>query len=199
MKNILKNVNYDKYYKDLLPYLKQEKNQEYFAIILTFGASIFFALLAINPTLSTIAKLKKEIADSKFVEQKLSQKINSLSSLSQQYLTVQDDIIYVLDAIPEKTEAPTLIAQVQSIAKNSSVNITTIETSPINLNNQQSGLNSEFNFNIAAEGSYEDIQTFLSNLTTMQRVISVDSISITKGDTNQNLQLGLRGTAYYKK
>lgn len=199
MKNLLKNVNYEKYYKDLLPYLKQEKSQQYFTLILTFGASIFFALFAISPTLSTIARLKKEIKDSKFVDQKLSQKINNLSSLSQQYITVQNDISYVLDAIPQKAEAPTFVAQIQSVAKSSSVNITSIEISPINLNNQQNGLNSTFTFNIAAQASYQDLQTFLSNLTDMQRVISVDSISIAKGEVDQSLRLNLKGTAYYKK
>jgi Tfp pilus assembly protein PilO len=199
MKNLLKNVNYQKYYKELLPYLKQEKSQQYFTLILTFGAAIFFALFAISPTLSTIAKLQKEIKDSKIVDQKLSQKINSLSSLSQEYITVQNDISYVLDAIPQKPEAPTLVAQIQSIAKNSSINISSIEISPINFDSQQKGLNSAFTFNIAAQGTYQDLQTFLSDLTIMQRVISVDSISIAKGEADLGLQLNLKGIAYYKK
>lgn len=199
MKNVLKNVNYGKYYRDLLPYLKQKKSQQYFTLILTFGASIFFALFAISPTLSTIAKLKREIEDSRLVEQKLSQKINSLSSLSQEYITLQNDISYVLEAIPQKSDAPTLVAQIQSIAKDSSINISSIEISPIKLNSQQKELNSSFTFNIAAQGSYKDLQTFLSNLTVMQRVISADSISIAKGEIDQGLQLNLKGTAYYKK
>ena len=197
MKNVLKNVNYEKYYRDLLPYLKQEKNQQYIALILTFGASIFFALFAINPTLSTIAKLRREITDGKIVDQKLAQKINSLSSLSQQYQTVQNDISYILDAVPQKAEAPTLIAQIQSVAKNSSVSISSIDVSPIDLNDQQ-GSNSTFNFDLSVAGNYQGLQTFMSSLINMQRVISIDSISITKGD-GQTLQLNLKGTAYYKK
>ncbi len=200
MKKIFKNIKYEKYYKDILPYLKKEKNKQYFTVILTLGASIFFALFAINPTLSTITKLRKEVEDSKFVEEKLSKKINSLSSLSQQYQIIQKDIPFILDAIPQQPEAPILVAQIQSIAQDSTVNLTKLEVSPINLTSQPATESSSFMFELTGKSSYENLQKFTSSLINMQRIVSVDSISITKTEEiDQNLQITIKGSAYFKK
>lgn len=200
MKKIFKNLKYEKYYKDILPYLKKEKNKQYFTVILTLGASIFFALFAINPTLSTIIKLRKEVTDSKFVEEKLSKKINSLSSLSQQYQVIQKDIPYILDAIPQQPEAPILVAQIQSIAQDSTVELTKLEVSPINLTSQPATKSSSFIFELTGKSSYENLQKFISSLINMQRIVSVDSISITKTEEiDQNLQITIKGSAYFKK
>jgi HAMP domain-containing protein len=104
VKKVFKNLKYERYYKELLPYIKKEKNQQYFAVILTLGASIFFALFAINPTLSTISKLKKEVEDRKFAESMLTAKINSLSSLSTEYEIIERDLELVYDAVLKRLE-----------------------------------------------------------------------------------------------
>ena len=199
MKNLFQSLNYEKYYKGMLPYIKKEKNQQYLAVILTFGASIFFALFAINPSLSTIAKLNKEISDSRFADQKLSQKINSLSSLSQQYQNIQGDIPFVLNAVPETPQAPTLIAQIQSIAQDASIKLDDIGVSPINLTDNQATVSSSLSFEITAEGPYENIKKFMTGLIGMQRVVSLDYITIAKGITQGNVSLDIKGSAFFKK
>lgn len=201
MKKAFKGVRYERYYKDLLPYLKRQKNQQYFAAILTLGASIFFALFAINPTISTIVKLRKEVKDSKFVESKLSQKINSLSSLSSEYIKIKDDIPFILDAIPDQPEAPTLTAQIQSLAQSSNVKITDLQISSVDLTSQNiSSTSSSFTFTLTAISNYENLQKFISDLINMQRILSLESISIIKNaGGDQDLQLDLRGSAFYKK
>jgi len=199
MKKIFKNIKYEKYYKDILPYLKKEKNQQYLTAILTLGATIFFALFAINPTLSTIAKLKREIADSRFVEQQLTEKISNLSRLSTQYQNIQQDLPFILDAIPQRPEAPTLVAQIQSIAQESSVGISKLDVAPIKLATQDASISSSFVFELTGQGDYDGLQKFIQDLSDMQRLVSVDSISITK-DTSSGvgLELNLKGSAFFK-
>ncbi len=200
MKKIFKGIKYEKYYKDLLPYFKREKNQKYFAVILTLGASIFFALFAINPTLSTISGLRKEVEDNKFVEQKLSQKVNNLSSLSTEYQSIQKDVSYIHDAIPLQPEAPLLIAQIQSIAEGSAVAVTDLKVSTVNLVSQAASSSSSFGFELTAKTNYEGLGVFTSGLINMQRVVSIDRISITKTDeADQNLEIEIKGSAFYKK
>lgn len=200
MKNIFKNIKYDRYYKEILPYLKKEKNQQYFAVILTLGASIFFALFAINPTISTIAHLRREVLDSKSVEKKLSDKINNLSSLSQEYQNIQKDIPYILDAIPNKPESLILAAQIQSIAQSSAVTISDIEVSPMSLDVLESTNSSSLTFTLSANGSYEDIKKFVSSLIDMQRIVSVDAISVSKTDiADDKVNLSIKGSSYFKK
>ena len=200
MIKIFKNIKYEKYYKDILPYLRKEKNQQYFTVILTLGATIFFALFAINPTISTIVKLRREINDSRFVEKKLSEKINNLSNLSSEYQNIQKDLPFVLDAIPDKPEAPTLVAQIQSIAQESSVVISKFDVSSINLTAQDASMSSSFAFEITGQGDYENLQKFSSDLINIQRIISVNSLSITEDtQTDQNLEINIKGSAYFKK
>lgn len=200
MKKIFKNIQYEKYYRDILPYLKKDKNQQYFAVIITLGASIFFALFAINPTLSTIVKLRKDVTDSREVEAKLSAKITNLSSLSQAYQDITDDIPYVLNAIPPKPEAPTLIAQIQSIAQASSVSISDVKTDPIILITPDSTQSSSLYFDLSAKSDFEGLSIFVSKLTNMERVVSIDSISISKTEGEIiNLSINIKGSAYYKK
>lgn len=200
MKKIFKNIKYEKYYKDILPYLRKEKNQQYFTVILTTGATILFALFAINPTLSTIVKLRREINDSRFVEKRLSEKIKNFSSLSSEYQNIQRDLPFVLDAIPKKPEAPTLVAQIQSIANDSEVRISKLDVASINLITQDASTSSPFAFEITGQGDYENLQKFISDLINMQRIVSVDSISISKDtETNEDLEINIKGSAYFKK
>ena len=62
-------------YLGFLPDLKKEKTQKYSSIIFSLVSLSFFGIFAINPTLSTIAKLKKELSDTKFVEEQLRKNI----------------------------------------------------------------------------------------------------------------------------
>lgn len=207
MKKIFKNIKYEKYYKDILPYLKKDRNQQYLGIILTFTATIFFALFAINPTLSTIAKLRKEVMDSKLVDQKLSEKINNLSLLSSAYQDIKDDIPFVIDAIPTRPEAPTLVAQIKSIAKNSEVSLSGLNISPVSLVAKDSTNSSAFTFEFSAKGDYEKINKFISDLVDMQRIVFIDRISISrsnpesesKSQSDNNLDTNIKGSVYFKK
>ncbi len=199
MKFLTRNSNYEKYYQDILPYFKNEKTQKYFAIILTISASIFFFLFAINPTLSTIAKLKRQITDSKIVEGKLSQKINNLSSLSQAYESAKGDIPLIMDAIPQSANAPTLVGQIQSLAQQSSVNISSINVSPVNLSSQSSSTSSTFGFEVTGKSTYDNLQKFLSNLVNMQRAVSINSIQMSKSIDSGDIEMVIKGQAYFKK
>ena len=200
MKKIFRDMKYEKYYKDVLPYLKKEKNQEYLTVILTLGVTIFFILFAINPTVTTIVKLRREVNDSRFVENKLSEKIKNLSNLSTQYQNVQQDLPLILEAIPKDPEAPTLVAQIQSIASESEVTITKIDVSSVNLVSKAASTSSSFAFEITGQGNYDNLDRFTSDLTNMQRVVSINSISISRETgTDQVLEIKINGFAYYKK
>lgn len=200
MRNIIKNADYQKYYKELLPLIQEEKTKRYLFLILTFGSSIFFLLFAISPTLSTIANLKKQIQDSRFVDDKLTLKISALSSLSQGYEAISNDLSYLTNAVPKVPDATTLTAQIQSIADNSSIQISDIQISPIELTTVSPiSTSSAFSFQIDANGDYQSTKTFINGLINMQRVISIDSLNVTgNSQDTQVLQLNVRGTAYYK-
>ena len=191
----IKKEQYEKYL-ELIPDLKKEKAQKYITIVLTLATAIILGLFAINPTFSTIANLQKQIDDNNFVQQKLQQKINDLAVLQGKYSSLQPDLPIVYDAIPKTTMVPIFIAEVQSIAKNSSLTITSLQTSEVKLSNQTPD-NSSFDFTITANGTYQNMVKFLDTISHFQRIVAIKDISIS---TQSNaLMLSFQGTAYFKQ
>lgn len=189
-------------YLEMLPNFKSERTLKFTTIVLTLIALSFFGLFAINPTLSTIVKLKKELSDDEFVDQQLKQKISNLSSLQQKYSLLQKDIPFVLSAIPKNANIPLLLAQVQSVAQNNNVRLKNLQNFQVELFNEK-GINKQFYsyfFSLSGEGSYDNIQNFVSSLVNIQRIISIETFSVNKTEnTNELLQFTLKGLAYYKK
>lgn len=199
MKNFLKTNSINSFntkYLSSLPGFKNEKNKQYLAITLTLSATMFFALFAINPTLSTISKLKKEIEDNNLVEQRLSQKISNLSTLSQEYVSVKEDVPFITDAVPEKPEVTQLTAQIQSVANSSNVLIKDLKISPLELNNVATS-QGRLEFSLSASGAFDSLTSFLSSLTKMQRAIEIESITLGQG--SEQSDISLKGGAYFKK
>lgn len=203
--NLFKTAKKDKYskYLELMPDFKQEKTQKFTTIVLTLLASIVLIIFALNPTLSTISNLQKQLSDNKFVEQKLEEKINNLSILQEKYAEVQPDISIVLDAVPQNPAVVDLVAQVQSVASNTNLTLVgfqtfQVETTPGSVIGKKY---SSFDFALSATGDYKSMVIFMNQLVNIQRILTINNLSISKKvnfDT-QTLQLSVRGTAYYKE
>lgn len=196
---ITKNENLEKYLKVVTPYLRNTQNQKYLTLFLTIGTSIFFILFAINPTISTIAKLKKEISDSRILDQKMSEKINNLSYLNSAYPQIENDISYITDAVPQKSDAPVLIGQMQKLAQEAGVSIGNITISPVSLTSSNPSINS-FNFTVTVGGQFNDFSRYLEYLITMQRALTIDSVLINKTESDSRAVTAIiNGAAYFKK
>jgi Tfp pilus assembly protein PilO len=189
-------------YLELLPDFSQEKTEKYTSLVLSLIALSVFALFAINPTLSTIAKLQKEIEDAGILSQRLEAKIADLASLQQAYKRLENDIPAVFESMPNSPLVPLIIGQIQSVAKDSSLRVIQIQNSETELFTEVD-TNRKYNFytfTITADGPYENILRFTENLINMQRIVNINIISIGKQtDTTGTLQLNLEGIAYYKK
>lgn len=206
IKDIIKASGKEEYAKYLafMPDLKQERTKKFTTIVLTLVASIILGLLAINPTVSTIANLRKQIDDGMFVNQKLQQKINNLSTLQQKYANVQNDLSVITAAIPTSAQVPTLVADIQTVAKDADLKLDSFQTLEVNLSKATiTDKNySSFNFGLSAGGSYQQITNFLDNLTNFQRIITITNISISKPNNINSggiLQLSIQGTAFFKQ
>lgn len=191
----VKKEQYEKYL-ELIPDLKKEKAQKYITIVLTLATVITLGLFAINPTLSTIANLQKQIDDNNFVQQKLQQKINDLALLQGKYSDLQTDLPMIYNSVPKTTEVSLLIAGVQSIAKDSSLKITSLQTSEVNLS-KPTPKGSSFDFTLTANGSYSNILQFLDEISHFQRAVALKDITIST--QNDSLVLSFNGTAFFKQ
>lgn len=198
--NVFENIKNSKYF-ELLPDFQNEKAQKFTSLVLSIVALSFLGLFAINPTLSTIARLNKELADNKRTDQQLQQKISNLSILQQKYGSLQDDIPFVLSSIPGNSDAPSLLSQLQSVAKSTNLTITSLQSFQVEAvgSNTTNKKYSSYSFSFSGNGSYEDISRFISTLLNMQRIISIDNFSISRSNQPELLQITLRGTAYFKE
>lgn len=200
MKLFSNNSNYDRYYKNLVPYLRKENSQKYFYIILSISASIFFLIFAINPTLTTIVNLRKQISDAKFVEARLSEKINNISSLTIQYNEIENDLPILFDAIPNNPNAPELVGQIRTLGQEAEVEITSVEVLPLILTAKISTSSSTFNFEVTGSSTFDNTQSFINNLINMQRVVSINSIQVSKSlIIEEEVDFNLSGSVFYKK
>jgi Tfp pilus assembly protein PilO len=206
-KNYFENLSAAKYreYLKLLPLAEQEGIKNFITLLLTFAALTFFGIFAINPTLSTIVDLKRQLKDNQYVASQLQKKIVALSALQQEYntLTVQFPIIY--DAIPQNPSVFLLAGQVQALAKKSGISIKSLRVFEVQLagksgpsTNGLSVKSPSFGFTLEASGPYEKMLSFTSSLSHINRVITTEAISIKKDIKTNELVLEVRGKGYFK-
>ena len=185
-----------------LPYLNEDRSQKFFIIALTLLALSFFGFFAINPTVSTILKLRKEVSDSEFVHRELENKIKNLGILRKEYNSIQTDLPIITDAITLQPDAHVLFAQVQGASQKSNVKIKKLQNFEVEiLKNSKTPSKKyySYSFVVAGSGLFENISDFVSTITNMQRVIDIDifSISSTLGQTN--LEFNIQASAFFKQ
>jgi len=192
-------VNKDKYskYLELMPDFKKQKTQKFTTVVLTLIAIIVLAIFAINPTLSTIANLQKQLEDAKFVADKLEKKINNLSILQTKYNNIQTDLPVVYEAIPKSPLAPKLTGQIQSVLSESGMQLATIQVS--NIIEITQGKFYSYNFDLTATGDFQAMKIFLEKISNMQRVTDIKNINISTSSTTNALQFNVQGHTFYKE
>jgi len=197
--NIFKSIKASKYF-EMFPSFKEEKAQFFLTIILTLVSFSFFGIFAIGPTLSTIAELKKELSDSKFVNEKLEQKITNLYSLQQKYSLLENELTIVMAALPKTPNESFFVGQIQAIGQKTNTIVKRINISEIELSKEQKqNKYSSFAFSAEISGTYKDLTSFLSLLTDYERIVTIDTVSVAKStEKNDTLQLNIRGRAYFK-
>ncbi len=198
LNSLIKKFNKEQYgkYLELLPNFKKEKAQKFTTIVLTIISVIILAIFAINPTLSTIASLQKQLDDAKFVTEKLDQKINNLSVLQTKYETIKQDLPIIYDAVPKTEEVALLTGQLQSITTENNLAIVSMQVTDF----VDSDNFSYITFNMSLQGTYENMLNFLNKAVSMQRIIDFTDINISTTDNeNGGLTLAIKGIALHKK
>lgn len=191
----------DIYLENILPRFKEERIRAFLTLASTLLAISIFGFFAINPTLTTIAQLKKQLSDSQYVDQKLVEKISNLSTLQQSYSQIQDSLPTVLIAIPADPSMAVFIGQIQSIGQSSHITLNKIETLPVDLTAglQTNGYTS-FGFTIEANGTPANGSNFILQIQKYNRLITLDGFSVIQAPDNPNfVQIEIKGKAYYKK
>ena len=181
-----------------LPQFKKEQTEAYLMIILVIFAVLFFGIFAIMPTLSTIAQLRKDLEDSIFVNTQLEAKIANMSQLRQQYSLLSPNLPVLHAAIPETSQAPLLIGQIQALGEKAGVTLTKIQVQEIPPSGGKSTLIRPFSIIVDSRGDYANLQSFYNSLITFERILTIESMTITRNQEDGFLQLSIKLNAYFQ-
>lgn len=172
-----------------------------FELVITILVVMFFALFAIRPTLLTMSDLIKEIDDKKALDRALDQKIAALSTAQTEYLSLQDRLTLLEEALPTNPNVLEAVGIIEKLASERQIAITTIGVpdlpaeitgSPALTNETVATPTQRQNLvlKVTLASDYLTIQQFIKDLQNTRRMAVVDNIeyNVTEQDTNESLR-----------
>ena len=179
-------------------------------VIKTYGSTIFtllivliFIFFAIKPTVETILVLQKKLEDAEGIYQKVTQKANDLSLGKQNFDNLDPAVKDKINsALPDNVELKSLIETLEQLANTHQASISALQIQPLTLeakSDKQLGTIAEVEFTFNIEAEYRNIISFLQDLQVSSRLISIDSLSLSKLSEGSGLIMSVMGNAFYIK
>lgn len=193
---------YWRYFTYIKPITRLPIVRSYGLTIFTLIIALVFILFAIKPTIETIFVLQKKLTDAESILQKVTQKANGLSLGKQNYQNLDPAVKEkVQTAIPDNTNLKTLIQTLEQVAKIHQASVSALQIQPLTLEPkiQSVGTISEIEFTFNIEASYPSMVSFLQDLKTSSRLITIDNLSLNKLSEGSGLIMSIRGKGYYIK
>lgn len=191
---------FNRYYTALEPFFAHPEVRAYTMFILSFLAMSFFGYFAIRPTLITISTLRRQIADARFVDQKLQEKINNLSAVSVEYEAIKPDLELIWTAVPKESQFPLFVKSLERIASESGATIGSFVFKPINLNHLESTTSAReipIDFRLTLQGDYSKLADFIGKLSRLERLSIIEKMEISTKGEKDTLRLNLEGKTFY--
>jgi len=202
---------YRRYFVGIDRLYQTKKAQTYTGIVLSILAVAFFLFFAIRPTFVTIAGLFKEIKDKRTIAEQLEEKINTLNSAQLEYQRVESSFFLLDQALPVQADVSFLIRQLEALARKDNVDLgvlqlgtTTLKGEPITVKASKTQKTEEgqedaqgANFSLAIKGNYQQVKTFLDDMSRLRRLALVEAFAFQAGKEETELILTLNAKAYY--
>jgi len=210
-----------KRYAEVTPLLKTRRVQAYTMIVMSLFTVSFFGMLAVRPTLETITTLQKQIEDRTLINQKLEQKINALIIAQAEYQKIAGDIPAIYNMLPQQPNITSLIIKLEEVAIAQGVSLTNLDFNPVTVfgtndvtqvpaassaAETKDVLAAEafavvpLSFSITFTGGYQELVNVITQLTRMNRIVTIESADIQSNiDTVQGgtLTVGATTNSYY--
>lgn len=197
----LSKERYMKYIRSL-PNFREEKVQTYATLILTILACMFFGIFAISPTLSTISELKKTLEDNKYLDQQLQKKIANMTLLDQAYLTISPQLPTLYSAVPKTADLTKLTGELRAVALKNNVTLAQLQTQSVELaaHKKEASTLREIPIIISVQGKLSDMQAFYADIVSIERIITIGSLTLTvpADQASGALKLIIQASAYYR-
>lgn len=194
---------YSKYFTYVKPAMRLPIVKTYGSTIFTLLVMIIFILYAIKPTVETILVLQKKLEDSRQVLEKVNQKANNLSQGKSNYEKLDSNVkARLTTAIPDTVGLKLLIQTLEQKALTHQASISALQIQPLVLETKSDnkvGSLAEVLFTFNVEGSYKNLISLLNDLKSSTRLISIDSLALSKLSEGAGLIMSITGKAYYLK
>jgi Tfp pilus assembly protein PilO len=155
-------------------------------LFLSIGAVLFFAIFAVRPTLLTMAELVKEIEDKQKLDQQLQQKIAALSTAQSTYLSLQDRLIALDQAIPNTPQFIRSLKLLEKVASEQQLiisNLTVNEIPQEEAADQSKDLQRvTIPVSVTVTGEYASIKGFIEQVLNLRRTYIIDTVVFSKND-----------------
>ena len=174
-----------KYKQHVTPVLVSKKGQAYTMLVLSLLTMAFFGFFALRPTLSIIARLQREIVDSRAVDDALSKKISSLSQIQTDYDLIRGALPALNRALPYAPELPQLLITLERVAQVSEASISGLSVSEVVLSTASAAFSdtktpsTTIALAVKVSGSYERVIRFLRLIVSNPRIVRLESMSLT--------------------
>lgn len=170
-------------------------------IIFTIAAVSIFGFFAINPTISTLSSLNKQLDDTKALNDALKRKIDAISELRSEYENNKQLVDTVSNTIPFSPEIPRLARKLEKLAQADSVQLSQLNFGSIELypaGKKDASLYS-FTLSIDIKGSErQKVTTFINDMIIIDRLVTIDSITIEKKQIDTQ-DTSITARAYFNK
>lgn len=196
-----KHRRYFDYLLEIKEKTKTPQTRSFAWFSITLFTISFFVIVAIRPTLLTIANLTKEIKDKKELNKEMTEKIKSIVAAQQAYANNIDALPLLNEALPERSEFPKLAYFLEQSALSSGVTLKSISFGKIDEEKKEGDIANILSFNLAVEGEYPKLKNFLLDLEQSRRIAKIDTVSfgIIKKEGTNNLSLTLSGIVFYQE
>lgn len=194
---------YSRYFTYIRPVTKLPIVKNYGSIIFSLLTISILTLFAIKPTVETILVLQKKLADADEVLQKITQKADNLSLGKTNYDNLDQSIKDKLSAgIPDTVSLKSVVQTLEQTAKIHEASVSALQIQPLVIDtktNNQAKVLSEIPFTFNTEGDYKNLVALLQDLKITNRLISIESLSLSRVSDGKTLIMSLSGKAYYLK
>jgi len=195
---------YKRYYQSLEPALQKPATRAYTAVIFSFLVVSLFGWYAIRPTMQEIFRLRREIADKTDLNIKMEDKISALIEAQAAYQAVEPSLPVLDQALPVTSDAVRATKDLELLAADSQVTITTITISslPLTADTGQgvpqataSDKLANFPISLSVAGAYPDIKTFTLGILNLRRIMQITSMIFSPVRAEEAEQTAASGSA----
>src|SRR3989344_6147276 len=173
------------YYKNLVPLFEKPKVGAYTMLILSFLTVAFFSAFAIRPALDEIGHLKKEISDKQKINESLGQKINNLRAADLEYQKLKPELAIIFTSLPDAPQAANLVGKFNRALIENNVDVQILEFTSLVLHSPDEAASSSasvVHFTLTGKASYENILRFITLISHIDRIITIDSVDVSVDD-----------------